>query len=125
MDMPQQELIEKVARSMLRAVFDETEVDPETCDLNWRGNDIWRCDFEEMAKAALFVIQPQLDAADKMREALCHADKMLHRHSSPGWEFDKEDPAFEARFRSTFTRERELIAEAIAAYDEAKKGNTL
>lgn len=101
MDMPQQELIEKVARSMLRAVFDETEVDPETCDLNWRGNDIWRCDFEEMAKAALSVLQPQLDAADAMR-ACMELSKQRQRECSDG----------------------HALYEAAIKYDEAKKGTT-
>lgn len=57
----EKELIEKVARAMMETVFHE--IDISTAPLDWTGNDVWGCDFEEMAKAALkasYALNPRL-----------------------------------------------------------------
>lgn len=50
---PMEELTEEIARAMMAT----TDIDnPKTADLDWRGDELWSCDFEEMAKAAIKVI---------------------------------------------------------------------
>lgn len=51
-------LVERVARSMMRTVFHEIDVDKASLD--WTGNDVWGCDFEEMAEAAIPIAQAPL-----------------------------------------------------------------
>jgi len=49
---PTEAEIERVARAMMDEVFDGEPVAKES-GLDWTGNDVWGCDFGEMAKAAI------------------------------------------------------------------------
>lgn len=40
-----------LARAMMKTVFHE--IDVSTASTDWTGNDVWGCDFEEMAQAAV------------------------------------------------------------------------
>jgi hypothetical protein len=47
------EMIERVARAMMRTTNIPEHNDVETCSLDWCGDDLWSCDFEAMARAAI------------------------------------------------------------------------
>lgn len=45
--------IERVARAMMRTTDINEHNDVETVSMDWCGSELWSCDFEEMAKAAI------------------------------------------------------------------------
>jgi len=45
--------IEKVARAMMATTGIPEHNNVKTCSMDWTGDDLWSCDFEEMAKAAI------------------------------------------------------------------------
>lgn len=47
------EMVEKVARAMMRTVFDFDDMDCDTASLDCTGNELWGCDFALMAIAAI------------------------------------------------------------------------
>lgn len=47
------EMRERMARAMMRTTDIPEHNDVETCSLDWCGNELWSCDFEAMAGAAL------------------------------------------------------------------------
>jgi hypothetical protein len=52
------EMVEKIARAMMQPVFHE--IDPSTAPLDWTGNDIWGCDFGEMAENVIAEIKKEV-----------------------------------------------------------------
>lgn len=51
------EMVERVARAMMQNVF--RDIDPDTAPLDWTGNDIWGCDFGEMAGNVIAAIKKE------------------------------------------------------------------
>jgi hypothetical protein len=51
------DMVEKIARAMMQNVF--RDADPDTAPLDWTGNDIWGCDFGEMAGYVIAAIKKE------------------------------------------------------------------
>lgn len=80
----QQDVVERVARAMMRTVFHEIDVDKASLD--WTGNDVWGCDFEEMARAAIAAMHTpdtrHQRACEVLREGL---EKVQARNYPPNF----------------------------------------
>lgn len=69
--------VEEVARAMMETVFHD--IDVQTAPLDWTGNDVWGCDFEAMAQAAI----DQLSAAPPVTAPIEKVDGWLPIETAP------------------------------------------
>lgn len=64
--------VEHVARAMMRAI---DIPDADTAMLDWSGNDIWSCDFGEMARAAIESIGTSHSPTPAQSDGGAHAEQ--------------------------------------------------